>query len=157
MLDFRAVGENIHNLRVNSGMSQDALAERLFVSRQAVSRWELGLTLPSVDNLAELCRLFSVTFEELLCLDRPASFDGGDLFKGHSRDFVVKSIVGGNLQVDLPDVFYLFSPTERAVLLKAVRERRVKTDVARLVVKLTDAERNYLLNGLTNKNNQTED
>lgn len=46
MLDFQAVGENIHNLRVQKDFSQDEMAELLFVSRQAISRWELGQTLP---------------------------------------------------------------------------------------------------------------
>ena len=50
MLDFQAVGEQIHKLRVRNGYSQDGLAEVLYVTRQAVSRWELGQTLPSVDR-----------------------------------------------------------------------------------------------------------
>ena len=110
MLDFQAVGEKIHNLRTERGYSQDELAEMLFVSRQAVSRWELGLTLPSVDNLAELCKLFEVTFEELLCMGQPVSF-GEDIFKGHSRSFVVQSITNLNdLSVKLTESekLYLF-------------------------------------------------
>jgi len=85
MLDFQAVGKQIHNLRVNNGYSQDGLAEILYVTRQAVSRWELGQTLPSVDNLAELCKLFHVSFEEILCMGQPSDFEADDLFKGHSR------------------------------------------------------------------------
>lgn len=145
MLDFQSVGEKIHNLRVKAGYSQDKLAETLFVTRQAVSRWELGQTLPSVDNLAELCNLFGVTFEELLCIDRPAHFESGDIFKGHSREFVVKSIISGTLKIDLPDTFYLFSPAERMQILKAVKDGKVKCDLKQLSVKLTDEEKKYLL------------
>ena len=147
MLDFQAVGEKIHNLRVDKGYSQDEMAELLFVSRQAISRWELGLTLPSVDNLAELCKMFGVTFEELLCLGQPVSFEEDDIFKGHSRNFVVQSIITGKLQVNLPNVFYRFSPSERTVLLKAVKEKKIATDINELSVKLTESEKLYLFGG----------
>lgn len=148
MLDFQAVGDKIHNLRTAAGLSQDNLAETLYVTRQAVSRWELGQTLPSVDNLAELCRLFNVTFEELLCLDEPARFDKDDIFKGHSREFVVNSLANGKLETDIADKLYLFSPSERMVILKAVKDGKVKADGARLAVKLTDEEKSYLFGGI---------
>lgn len=145
MLDFKSVGDKIHSLRAESGFSQDRLAEMLFVTRQAVSRWELGLTLPSVDNLAELCNLFGVSFEELLCVDRPAQFANGDIFRGHSREFVVKNIIDGTLKINLPDNFYLFSPAERLRILKAVKDRKIICDIKELAVKLTDDEKVYLL------------
>lgn len=150
MLDFKAVGEKIHNLRVDKNYSQDEMAELLFVSRQAVSRWELGLALPSIDNLAEICKMFSVTFEELLCLDAPAYFDEEDIFKGHSRNYVVQSILNGKLAVNLADVFYLFSPAERQLILKAVKEDKLPVNFNELFVKLTDSEKAYLFCGVTN-------
>ena len=122
MLDFQAVGDKIHKLRTAAGLNQDNLAETLFVTRQAVSRWELGQTLPSVDNLAELCKLFGVTFEELLCLHQPVHFDEDDIFKGHSREFVVNSVTSGRLLIDIADKLYLFSPGERIIILKAVKD-----------------------------------
>ena len=48
------------------GMSQEALAERLGVSRQAVSKWETGTADPSTSNLLALAKLFGVPAEELL-------------------------------------------------------------------------------------------
>ena len=152
MLDFQAVGENIHNLRVQKGFSQDEMAELLFVSRQAISRWELGQTLPSVDNLAELCKIFGVTFEELLCMGQSVSFEPEDIFKGHSRNFVVQSIITGKLNVILPDVLYQFSPAERTVILKAVKEGKIPTDLGELSVKLTESEKLYLFNKYTGRN-----
>ena len=150
MLDFKAVGEKIHNLRIEAGYSQDKLAETLYVTRQAVSRWELGQSAPSVDNLAELCTLFNVTFEQLLCIDKPAHFSD-DIFEGHSREFVVKSITDGTLKINLPDTFYLFSPTERLHILKAVKDGRIKCDTKALSVKLTDEEKTYLFGGIIKK------
>ena len=64
MLDFQAIGAKIHMLRIKHEYKQEYLADLLYVSRQAVSRWELGQTLPSIDNLVQLCKLFNTSFEE---------------------------------------------------------------------------------------------
>ena len=53
-------------LRKKRGMSQEELADQLGVSRQAVSRWELGATLPDAPNLLKLSDLFGVSIDYLL-------------------------------------------------------------------------------------------
>lgn len=58
--------EKIVLLRKKVGLSQEALAEKLGVSRQAVSRWEVGSALPDASNVLQLSRLFSVTADYLL-------------------------------------------------------------------------------------------
>ena len=60
------VAERLAALRKRVGLSQGDVAERLNVSRQAVSRWETGFTVPSTDNLSRLGRLYGVTLDELL-------------------------------------------------------------------------------------------
>lgn len=60
------VAERLAALRKHAGLSQGDVAERLNVSRQAVSRWETGFTVPSTDNLSHLGRLYGVTLDELL-------------------------------------------------------------------------------------------
>ena len=59
-------GEKLQSLRQRAGMSQDALAERLQVSRQAVSRWETGETRPNTDTLQLLSQVFDVSINTLL-------------------------------------------------------------------------------------------
>ena len=59
-------GEKLQTLRQRSGMSQDTLAERLNVSRQAVSRWERDETMPETDKVVALADIFSVTTDYLL-------------------------------------------------------------------------------------------
>lgn len=59
-------GEKLQKLRQKAGMSQDALAERLDVSRQAVSRWERDETMPETDKVVALADLFAVTTDYLL-------------------------------------------------------------------------------------------
>ena len=56
----------LYELRVKNGLSQDDLAEKLFVTRQAVSRWENGDTVPNTETLKLLSRLFNVSINTLL-------------------------------------------------------------------------------------------
>ena len=56
----------IHELRTKTGMSQDELAEKLYVTRQAVSRWETGETVPNSETLKLLSKLFDVSINTLL-------------------------------------------------------------------------------------------
>ncbi len=56
----------IYELRTKNGMSQDELAEKVFVTRQAVSRWENGETVPNTETLKLLSKLFNVSINTLL-------------------------------------------------------------------------------------------
>ena len=56
----------IHELRTRNGLSQDDLAEKVFVTRQAVSRWENGETVPNTETLKQLSMLFNVSINTLL-------------------------------------------------------------------------------------------
>ncbi|MCI2068503.1 MAG: helix-turn-helix domain-containing protein [Bacilli bacterium] len=147
MLDSKAIGNKINDLRSKNKMSQDQMAEKLFVTRQAVSRWELGQSLPSIDSLLEMSRLFSVSFEDILCLSEKKTIDPHDLFNGHSREYVVKAIIRGDLKVDLGDVFYQFSPEERLQILQAIRDKELRVDIQELLPKLTTGENVYLNGG----------
>lgn len=69
-------GEKIAALRRAQGMSQEALADRLGISRQAVSKWEAGQAAPGRDNLLELSRVFGVSADELLQPGRAAGPSG---------------------------------------------------------------------------------
>ena len=56
----------LFELRTKKGLSQDALAEKIFVTRQAVSRWENGETIPNTDTLKLLSKLYDVSINTLL-------------------------------------------------------------------------------------------
>ena len=60
------IGEKIANLRAAAHISQEQLAEKLSVSRQSVSKWEINQSLPQIDNVLTLCKLFRVTADALL-------------------------------------------------------------------------------------------
>lgn len=58
--------EKLYTLRTQSGYSQEVLAEKLNVSRQAVSKWETGPTLPETDKIIAISNLFNVSIDSLL-------------------------------------------------------------------------------------------
>ena len=58
--------EKLQKLRKQKGFTQEELAETLFVSRTAVSKWESGRGYPNIDSLKAIAKLFSVTIDELL-------------------------------------------------------------------------------------------
>ena len=61
--------EKLQELRKSRSMTQEELAESLFVSRTAISKWESGRGYPSIDSLKEISRFFSVTIDDLICSD----------------------------------------------------------------------------------------
>ena len=61
-----SLSENLHRLRKERGLSQEDVAQKLFVSRQSVSKWENGNAEPGVENLKALARLYGVTLDELM-------------------------------------------------------------------------------------------
>ena len=62
-MDF---AQKLLNLRTQSGYSQEALAEKLNVSRQAISKWELGTTLPETEKVIAISDFFKVSLDYLL-------------------------------------------------------------------------------------------
>ena len=58
--------EKLQALRKSRGLTQEELAEALFVSRTAISKWESGRGYPSIDSLKEISKYFSVTIDELM-------------------------------------------------------------------------------------------
>ena len=60
------LGEKIQSLRKKSGLTQEQLAERLSITRQTISKWELGESEPDIAHLLQLSELFQVTTDHLL-------------------------------------------------------------------------------------------
>ena len=147
MIDFVRVGNKITEYRKKLNMTQDELAELLYVTRQALSKWENGTGVPSADTLLSLCKIFNVSFEEILCLDEKIEIDKENIFKGHERSYVIKKIMNNEVKINIPDVFYQMSPTERMTILKGIKEKRISCDLEELRVKLTESEKKYLFGG----------
>ena len=55
-------------LRKSNGLSQEELAEKLGLSRQAISKWERGESSPDLDNIIQIAKLYKISFNELFCI-----------------------------------------------------------------------------------------
>lgn len=91
------ISKNIKNLRTANGMSQDALAEKLFISRQAVSSWENDRTQPDVEMISKLAEVFGVTVEELLYGEKRNTQIDNESVKTNKILITVFSILGSLL------------------------------------------------------------
>lgn len=60
--------EKLKELRKQSGLSQEKLAEKLGVSRQAVTKWERDTGVPDIDNIMAISKLFDVSMDELFSM-----------------------------------------------------------------------------------------
>ena len=79
--------EKLYELRRASGMSQEELAEKLGVSRQAVSKWESGATQPELPKLIELSKIYQVSVDALLSLEHAKEQqDSSPAAEGASQD-----------------------------------------------------------------------
>ncbi len=65
------IGEKIAELRRDAGITQEALASKLVISPQAVSKWERGVANPDLELIPEIARLFGISTDELLGLSSP--------------------------------------------------------------------------------------
>ena len=146
MIDFVKVGARIAECRKGMGLSQEELAEKLFVTRQAISKWENGTSVPSIETLCEISKLFRISFEEILGLfdKEEIEIDASDIFRGHDRSFIVSKIAVGEINVKLDEVFYQMSPAERTYILKHIQEWKLAAPMDELWVKLTPSEQKYL-------------
>ena len=94
---------NLYELRRRHGLSQEEFAEKLYVSRQAVSKWERGEAYPDTENLIVISEMFGVTIDDLLrseniCDGEPVSEENED---NNDNDSGFKVNVGNKVKVNL--------------------------------------------------------
>ena len=84
MIDIVVLGDRIKHYRKKEGLTQNALAEFLGVSFQAVSNWERGIAPPDIDNLVLLAKRFNILLDTLINQDSSdclLGIDGGGLLR----------------------------------------------------------------------------
>jgi transcriptional regulator with XRE-family HTH domain len=70
--EYEDIAKRLIDLRKNAGYSQEDLAAKLFVSRQAVSKWERAEALPDTENLIALASLYGVSLDSIVRASAPA-------------------------------------------------------------------------------------
>lgn len=109
------IGEKIAVFRKNSGMSQDDLAQKLFVSRQTISQWENDQTTPTIENLVRLCQMFTVTMNDF--------FD--DMGKINCEDSKYDQALKNG---------FTYTDNELNIALRVIHKRNIKPKIIRMVV-----------------------
>jgi len=96
--------EKLQELRKNKGLTQEELAEALYVSRTAISKWESGRGYPSIGSLKEIAKYFPVTIDELLSSDEVLSIAEED---NKQKETHFRSLVFGLLDISVLMFFFL--------------------------------------------------
>ena len=99
------LSEKLQQLRKQKELTQEQLAQALFVSRTAVSKWESGRGYPSIDSLKAIASFFSISVDELLSGEEllAAAQEDRNTLRSHTRDLVFGSL-------DLSAAMLLFLP-----------------------------------------------
>ena len=97
--------QKLQELRKKKGLTQEELAKNLYVSRTAISKWELGRGYPNIDSLNAIAKFFSVTVDELLSTDEVLTLAEEDSKRKekHFRDLAYGLL-------DLSAIMLLFLP-----------------------------------------------
>ena len=122
--------EKLVSLRKAKGLSQMKLAEMMNVSRQAISRWEVGAAVPSTDNLKFLGRLYDVPLEYLLHDDAPETVHQEtekNSNTGKKRLILILAAIMAAVAVLICAVFLIDEP-KKSVPMTEIERSEVETD-----------------------------
>jgi len=149
MLNLEIIGKKITTLRKSKALTQNDLAERLFVTHQAVSKWENGKSIPSIELLYEMTKLFDVSIDYLLDHSEIDPSDYESRFKHQPREIVISSYLKSNQpNHQFSKVFYLLNKEERSLLLSLIVNKTLSVDVDVAWPYLNNRERKYLLGAI---------
>ncbi len=79
------IGEIIKEIRQNDNMTQDEMAQALYVTRQAVSRWENNETTPNIETLKHISKMFGVSLNRLLATTQSTDVQTAEIKIGRAH------------------------------------------------------------------------
>ncbi|PAT01766.1 hypothetical protein CI105_04560 [Candidatus Izimaplasma bacterium ZiA1] len=152
MINLQKIGEKITESRIKNNLTQSELADKLYVTHQAVSKWENGKSIPSIEVLVSLTKLFNISIDYLLDDSEIDSNDFESMLSFLPRDIAFKDYINSASNNQIIDAFYKFNIEERQYILDLIISSNIKLDIKKIWPYLNKKERNYLLNViLTNK------
>lgn len=169
MLNLAQIGKKITEQRKLLNLTQKGLANTLFVTHQAVSKWEQGKSIPSIEILFELTKLFNISIDSLLDDsiieddDYEVQFrqnprkaviskflhnnqccnnleDIFYLLNSEERDQIIDLILSGKITIDLDVVWHVFSKSERIKIISVVLSKKYEYDLQIIYSRLTRTE-----------------
>ena len=152
MLNLEKFGQKIIALRKQRRMNQNDLAEKLFVTHQAVSKWENGQSLPSIDILYTLTKIFDISIDFLLNDMDVKDDDYETLLRIYPRASIIKKYLDGDNSEDrFEKIFYLLNEKERQLILEQIRLGYLDIPVESFWHMLSKKERMRILSNINNK------
>lgn len=153
MLNLEIIGSKITKLRKDINLTQLELAEKIFVTPQAVSKWEKGKSIPSIEVLIELTKFFNISIDYLLDNTEILEHDYKSMFKSYSRAAALNKFLNSKSPSnDVSKIFYLLNKSERELIINLMISKKLKIDLEDIWPYLTNPERRNILGiVLTNK------
>ncbi len=152
MLNLEMIGKKIEEKRKQLGMTQSDLAEKLFVTRQAVSKWEMGKSIPSMDIFVSMTQLFEVSIDYLVDGSELKDNDYATMFMQYPRESVIYHFLQSkDLNTHIKHIFYLLSESERRGMLDQWLSLKIHLDLLSFWPMLSFDERTYLLANILSK------
>ena len=96
--------EKLQELRKNRGLTQEELAEALYVSRTAISKWESGRGMPSIESLKAISKFFAVTLDDLLSSEELLVIAEDD---HNQKEMYLRDLIYGLLDCSMALLFVL--------------------------------------------------
>ena len=119
------LGEKIQKLRKQNGFSQEELAEKVTVTRQTISKWELGETTPEMDKLIIISKLYDITLDELMKEDNEGKNvnDPNNMNSQKLAGLTIKFLKGIGIFIFIVAILYVF-----IMIVELIAFNRLKTD-----------------------------
>lgn len=111
--------EKLRSLRKQTSMSQENLAEKIGVSRQAVTKWETDMGIPDIDNIVAISKLFDISIDELL---------GNDNVEKKQSDYLFESVT--EYDIDEPKRYDMKFGGARRVVLSGYGGEKIRVRLA---------------------------
>jgi transcriptional regulator with XRE-family HTH domain len=149
MLNLSLIGTRIATHRKNLKLTQYELADQLYVTHQAVSKWENGKSLPSIEILYDLTQLFKISIDELLDESDITDTDYASKLKNYPRQVVIDSFLrDANNKQEIDTIFYLLQKKERLYVINHIITCDCTLEVSDIWPYLNHPERTYLLGSI---------
>ena len=146
MLDLIQIGKTIETLRKEKNMTQDELASTLYVSRQAISKWETGKSIPSIETMILMTYVFDIRIDDLLNQTHLLEHEYDKQLSQLPRTAVFsKFIQSDQLEKDFKNYFYLFNHEERMQFIRLIIQNKLYLPYTVMWPHLSEDERIYLL------------
>jgi transcriptional regulator with XRE-family HTH domain len=146
MLNLVMIGQRIADRRKALGMTQEDLAERLNVTRQAVSKYEIGKNVPAIDILVTLTNVLGMSIDEIL-MDADLAEDAyEERLMQYPRQAVIRDFLASeDLSSSFKNVFFRLHSEERQEIIRRLVSGALSADIRQVWPYLDTSERTYVL------------